>query len=339
MLDPLTIATSCLSLINGITSLTMHITVFVNDVRGARKDMDLISRELISLSLCLGALRTDCQSNRVDYPEASHVGIERTLLSIDVLTQQVKDVLQKLSSGKLGRRIQWTIQSKDTVNQLRSSLETQKSTIEIILQCGSIQILCAIQKQVEKPAQDLSRLTDTTQAIRKNTEVLRKDAVDIKELIRQEADILRVGIAALEHGKTLSTELQDFLRLSQDYSNRVADPFLTPAQSDSGLEDPVTQVFSQSSLVLTPGSLANPVETAQVAEQEQNTGPMCSSCGHIGPVFWKRPCRTLLLRGKLPSGVSFWEHNNIMTEFGGESEIEESDGESEIEQSLVNFFE
>lgn len=109
MLDPFIIATSCLSLINGITSLTMHITVFVNDVIGARKNMDLISRELISLTLFLGALRTDCQLQRVNYPEAARKGLEQALPKINVLTHQINDLLQKLSSGRLGRRIQWTM--------------------------------------------------------------------------------------------------------------------------------------------------------------------------------------------------------------------------------------
>lgn len=222
--------------------------------------MDLISRDLTSLSLCFGALRTDCQAHRVDYPKPSRRGIERALLNIDVLTQQIKDLLQKLSSGKLGRRIQCTMQSKDTVDRLRSSLETQKSTIEIALQCGSIQILCAIQRQVEKPAQDLMRLTDTTKAIREDAEVLRRDAVDIKQLIRQEADALRAETAGLKHGKTISTELQEFLRLSQDYSNRAVDPFITPEQSDAGLDDSLAEIFSRSSLVLTADPLPDPTE-------------------------------------------------------------------------------
>lgn len=105
MLDPNSIATSCVNLINDITSLPMHITVFMNDIRGARKDTDMISRELTLLVLCLGALRTNCHFDQVTYNEASRKGIEAALLNIDDLAQQIKDLLQKLSSGRLGRRI------------------------------------------------------------------------------------------------------------------------------------------------------------------------------------------------------------------------------------------
>jgi hypothetical protein len=279
-MEPLTITTTCLGLINGIASLAQHITVFVNDVRGARKDMDMISRELTSLSLCLEALRTDCKSERVQYPKASRKCLEGALLNIDVVTQQVKDLLQRLSSGRLGRRIQWTMQSKDTVDRLRTSLETQKSTIEIALQCGSIQILCAIQRQVEKPAQDFTRLENTTQAIRDDTRELRREAVGIKQLIRQEADTLRVEISALRDSKPLSAGIEEFLRLSQDYSARVTNPFMTPEQSDAGHDDSLTETFSRSSLVLTPDSTADPFIAHGALEQGQHSSFTCPICGH-----------------------------------------------------------
>ena len=279
-MEPLTIATTCLGLINGIASLAQHISVFVNDVRGARKDMDMISRELASLSLCLEALRTDCRSERVQYPKASRKCLQGALLNIDVVTQQVKDLLQRLSSGRLGRRIQWTMQSKDTVDRLRTSLETQKSTIEIALQCGSIQILCAIQRQLEKPAQDFTRLENTTQAIRDDTRELRRDAVDIKQLIRQEADTLRVEISALRDSKPLSAEIEGFLRLSQDYSARVTNPFMTPEQSDAGFDDSLTETFSRSSLVSTLDPIADPSIPDEALEQGQHSSLTCPVCGH-----------------------------------------------------------
>lgn len=105
MCEPLSIAITCVGLIGGIASLTLHIAVFCNDVRGVRKDMNTISRELMSLSLCLGALQTDCQSKLVTYPEVAREGLGQALLNIDVLTQQIKDIIDKLSSGRLGRRI------------------------------------------------------------------------------------------------------------------------------------------------------------------------------------------------------------------------------------------
>jgi hypothetical protein len=193
------------------------------------------------------------------------------------------------------------MQSKDTVDRLRSSLETQKSTIEIALQCGSIQILCAIQKQVEKPAQDFTRLASNTQAIqedikvlrgdaldlknqiRQDTKVLQRDAVDIKALICHEADVLRAEIASLKRDKPLSTDLQDFLKLSQEYSNRIADPFATPAQSDAGGDDMPMEACSRPSPPLTSERLIDLAETPARAEQEEDAEITCASCGQRTP--------------------------------------------------------
>lgn len=237
MIEPLSIATTCIGLIGGIASLTLHIAAFCNDVRGARKDMNLISRELASLSLCLGALQTDCQSQRIEYPEVAREGIGQALLNIDILTQQMKDIINKLSSGKLGRRIQWTLQSRDTVDRLRSSLETQKAVIEIALQCGSVQMLCKIQIQGETSERDINEVRNITQAIHEDTGILRTQATDIQELIRAEAKTLRIEISSLQQGNQLPTQLQNWLNETRVYSQEVSAALPKPDLGETFSDD------------------------------------------------------------------------------------------------------
>src|SRR2546421_10800485 len=112
-MEPLSITTGCVGLISGITNLSMHIALFVSEIRSDRKDMNAVQRELASLSLCLEALRIDCSSRRVDYPEAIRENLAQALVNCDVITQQIKELLNKLSSGRLGRRIQWSFNSRD----------------------------------------------------------------------------------------------------------------------------------------------------------------------------------------------------------------------------------
>jgi hypothetical protein len=89
--------------------------------------MDAVQRELASLSLCLEALRIDCSSRLVDFPEAIRGNLTQALINCDVITQQINELLNKLSSGRLGRRIQWSFNSRDDMAKLRSSLEAHKS--------------------------------------------------------------------------------------------------------------------------------------------------------------------------------------------------------------------
>jgi hypothetical protein len=78
-MDPFSITVGCAGLIGGITNLSMHIALFVSQVRSARKDMDSVSSELVSLQLCLEALRSNFQSQRVDYPEVMRSSLPEIL--------------------------------------------------------------------------------------------------------------------------------------------------------------------------------------------------------------------------------------------------------------------
>lgn len=106
MADPLSIITGCAGLIGGITTISARIANFVSSVRESRKDMQAVAYELVSLSLCLEALRNDCWSCKVEYPEAMQRQLQEILVNCDLVLQQIDDLLIKLSSGRLGRKIQ-----------------------------------------------------------------------------------------------------------------------------------------------------------------------------------------------------------------------------------------
>jgi hypothetical protein len=131
-MDPVSLSTACVGLITAISQLSVQITGFVSSVRDARKDMDAVSRELISLTLCLEALRDDSQ--KIHFPE--------TLLGIfgscDRITKQMQELLTKLSSGDVVARLRWTVAARDEMNKLRSSLESHKSALDIALDMASL---------------------------------------------------------------------------------------------------------------------------------------------------------------------------------------------------------
>lgn len=151
-MDPasaLGITSTCMTLSAHAGTVIMRITVFVSQVRNARKDLDAVSRELTSLQLCLSALKDDQQLVSLNLPEAMRTQISQILVNIDLVLNQISDKLIKLSSGKLGRRIQWVTMEKDEMDKFRSSLESNKTALEIALTIGSISILA---KQVQNSA-------------------------------------------------------------------------------------------------------------------------------------------------------------------------------------------
>jgi len=93
--------------------------------------MDATLRELSSLSLCLRTLRDT--STNVQYPEAFHGDLLAIIGHCDVVTKQMLELLNGLSSRNLMRRIQWSAFSKSKMIQLRSSLESHKSALGLAL--------------------------------------------------------------------------------------------------------------------------------------------------------------------------------------------------------------
>lgn len=174
-MDPvsaLAIASSCMSLATKSGTLIMRITVLVSEVRDARKDLDGVSRELTSLQLGLSALKDDQQLGALNLPEAMKPQIAQILVNIDLVLNQISDMLIKLSSGKLGRRVQWALTQKDGMNKFRSSLESNKTALEIALTVGSISMHA---QQLRNSARQDSRdevLIQKTESIWLNTRAI-----------------------------------------------------------------------------------------------------------------------------------------------------------------------
>lgn len=105
-MDPFSITTGCIGLVAEATNLLMKISIFVSEVRHARRDMDAIVRELVSLQLCLGALRDDEQLRYVAYPENMKHQINAILVNVELVFEGMRQLLSSLSSGRLGRRTQ-----------------------------------------------------------------------------------------------------------------------------------------------------------------------------------------------------------------------------------------
>lgn len=96
-MDPLTIASACIGAISTIGKLSIQVTGFVSSVREARKDMEAVSRELTSLSMCLATLRDDSQT--VNFPET----LREVVCNCDRIPNEMAPVLQKLNTGKVAR--------------------------------------------------------------------------------------------------------------------------------------------------------------------------------------------------------------------------------------------
>jgi len=137
-MEPLSISMTCVGVLASVVKLSTQISLFVINVREARRDLDAVSRELSSLSLCLEALRA--HTTTIQCPEVIRQTLLVVLNNCDDVTKEMEALLKKVSSQHIGRQIQWAMTTRDEMNKLRLNLEAYKSSIEIALELISMYV-------------------------------------------------------------------------------------------------------------------------------------------------------------------------------------------------------
>lgn len=96
-------------------------------VRSARKDLDTISRELISLQTILQLIADDVSGDS-DLPETLQKQISGIVSNCTQVLEEIRLTLEKNGTAAL-----WAIRGSSDVTKLRLSLEAHKSALEIAL--------------------------------------------------------------------------------------------------------------------------------------------------------------------------------------------------------------
>jgi len=288
-MDPLSITTGCVSLTAGMSNLVMRISMFVAEVRNARKDMDTVLRELASLQLSLGTLGSDSQHRGIAYLPGMKDGISQILVNIEMVTNQINDLLIKLSSGRLGRRVQWAMTEKDEINKLRSSLESNKMALEVALTVGTISILSRQNKSMIKQedsiavvAQHTGQISITTAKIDKKIDVLTQLQKDnpYLENISLELAGLRDQMSALAQRSVGQPAMQNFIEDSQASVQSTIKPIAAEIAAEIAAVQGSCTTASEMELAreLVEGTGIEPINI-QVASGSTQKEPSCPTCG------------------------------------------------------------
>jgi hypothetical protein len=131
-MDPVSVSITCAGLLTAVLRLSLQIGLFVSNVRDAKKDMDLVSRELSSLSLSLNLLRDD--SAKIDYPEGAKQSLVEIIGNCVSIIRQMETLLERFSSESLRGSAHWAFTGRDEMNKLRSTLEAYRAAIDVALE-------------------------------------------------------------------------------------------------------------------------------------------------------------------------------------------------------------
>jgi hypothetical protein len=135
-MDPLSITVGCVSLASSIGKTLAAISTFVREFRAARHDLDVASRELISLDGVVMLLKEDCGSQ--DHgdggiPKALQTQIRNILENCTLIVCDLQDLLQKHNSTKLGKGTLWMTSGKGDVAKLKSTLEAHRGALSLAI--------------------------------------------------------------------------------------------------------------------------------------------------------------------------------------------------------------
>lgn len=203
-------------MIAAIAQLTAQIVRFVSSFRDARRDMEAVSRELVSLSLCLEILKGD--SARIKYPDGLRQNLLAVLKNCNVVTQDMSRLLEKLTSANVARRIQWTSTGREDMEKLRSSLESHKSALDIALDLTALLFISAVKEDTET-------ILETTAVIESHTSQIpsiKQDTSQIAHLVH-EINSLRSQLNLSQQSDSKAQLLRRFLDESSNYAETVAD--------------------------------------------------------------------------------------------------------------------
>jgi len=109
-MEPLTVAGTCTALVTSISKILIKITIFVQQVRAARRDLDSVSRELYSLKTLLGLLAHDTSEERdaVTPSRGFLTSLEKYVVGVvgncSIVIGELEKLLQKYSDMSMIRK-------------------------------------------------------------------------------------------------------------------------------------------------------------------------------------------------------------------------------------------
>ncbi|KAJ9661665.1 hypothetical protein H2198_001841 [Neophaeococcomyces mojaviensis] len=268
-MDPISIACGAVSLTAGISTLLMRISLFVTEVRSARKDMDAVTRELMSLQLCLEALRDDEQQRHIAYPQDMRNSINNILVNIELVFDEMRKLLVKLSSCRMNRRVQWALLEQQEMNKLRSSLEANKMALEVALTVNTISMLASQRKHMIAQNENIVTLIQQTDNIEATTGRIDNKLNVLGDIQRDTAKIDNIGLELINlrdqlTNLTKQSNGQQVLKLFITQSRSCTQSLVQSCTSLKGVADslndltPASELYTSSTLrnspMLVPGT-------------------------------------------------------------------------------------
>ena len=118
-MDPLSITATCVGLASTITRTSLVVISFLKDVRSARSDLNVVSRELGSLKIILELLAEDVNdSTTQSIPQTLQKQITGIVTNCTGVVVDIEKTLVKHGGGRMNKAAKWVASGKSDVAKL-----------------------------------------------------------------------------------------------------------------------------------------------------------------------------------------------------------------------------
>jgi hypothetical protein len=132
-MDPLSVATGCISLLNAVAKTSVSVTAFIRSCREARNDLTSVIRELSDLRLVLELLKDDSNmQNKHLVPETVQTQTLSVIRNCEGVLKMI-DALLENCSARL-EAVRWAVDGKAPVAHLQQSLEAYREALSLALE-------------------------------------------------------------------------------------------------------------------------------------------------------------------------------------------------------------
>ncbi|KAK4185120.1 hypothetical protein QBC35DRAFT_440076 [Podospora australis] len=223
-MDPLSIAASCIALLEIVGKTASTVTTFSRGCREARSDLTAVAGELSQLQLVLELLKHDIAVVDTQIiPESLQTQALAIIKNCSAVISAIETTIEKCS-GTSGA-VRWVSHAKTEVKGLRGSLEAHRASLNLVLELVAVSYSRAIKQDTAVLRTDVGHIKEDTIHI--------PDILD--ELTRLRSLLSSVDIAPAASGQ--NCVLQKYLNTLTTYAESVLDHGESHDEDDGDEDD------------------------------------------------------------------------------------------------------
>ena len=134
-MDPVSVALGCTALLPPITKASKSIGIFVLEVRDARKEMNMVQAELVSLRSVLEILAQDMRSCPENiFPTILVEDIKSIIAECELAVTQIEQCIAAHTNDSTSKSIKWALFGRDSMLKYKSILHAYQRALNMAIE-------------------------------------------------------------------------------------------------------------------------------------------------------------------------------------------------------------